>query len=104
VGVFGTVQANEAAAAFVLGATTIQDPPPLVEYSNFTFAMLVALHVIGCPLSTVHDSPPFGDVSVTDGGERMVKGAFPVSAREALEASLMRTDPCAVGVLGMTQA
>ena len=80
--------------------TVFQLEPLFVEYSILTFEMLTAVQVILWTLVTFHDSPPFGEVTVTLGGGRIVNVALLTSFVAEFEASLTLTSPSVVSVLG----
>lgn len=96
-------QEYAAGAAGVLAITALQLDPLSVEYSIFTFAMLLEIHVILCVEPDCHVSPPFGAVTVTAGAARMLKGASLESLTAELEASLARTSAWDDGVFGIVQ-
>ena len=87
VGVLGTVHEKLPADAAVLAITVFQLLPLLVEYSIFTFVILVNVHVILWTEPAIHDSLPFGEVTVTLGGEAIVKTALLVSMMTEFKAS-----------------
>ena len=91
VGVLGTVHEKLPADAAVLALTVVQPLPLLEEYSILTFVIVVNVHVMFWVVNAVHDSPPLGEVTVTLGGDAMVKTALLVSMRAELDASLIRT-------------
>ena len=82
----------------------LQVLPLFVEYSIVTFDIFVDVQVMLCELPAIHDSPPFGDVTVTVGTRIIENIASLTSLVPALEASLIRINACAVGVFGIVQA
>ena len=62
----GTVQSNVPSEASAV-PTESQEAPLSAEYSIFTLFISLLAQVIFCTVPLVHSSPPFGEITVTDG-------------------------------------
>jgi hypothetical protein len=100
VGEPGTVHEKVPADAVVAEDIVLHVEPLFVESSSLTFVNPFCVQVIACEDPAYQSSPPFGDVTVTEGAGTIVKVALLTSFVAAFAASLILTDASEVGVGG----